>query len=295
VVQKAIDLGFSPILAIQMSTINVAQHFAIDDVIGGIAPGKYADIVIIPELRTIQAECVISNGQIVAQNGEPVVLPRKHNYPKSTKDTIHLAKNFEADDFAIHVEGSRRQAKVRVIDQVTELVTREELIDIPVSGGQLKPDTSKDILKVAAIERAHRTGKTFVGLIRGIGLKHGAIATSAIWDCGDIIVVGADETNMAQAVNRVKELGGGIVVYADNRILAEISLPVAGTISTQPMETIADKLYRVQQVATDLGCNFPDIRMTLAVLSTPAIAHLRICESGLFNLRQNSFVDLIVG
>jgi len=294
VVQKAIDLGFSPILAIQMATINTAQHFALDDFIGGIAPGKYADMVIIPDLRTIQAEYVISNGQVVAQDGQPVVLPGKHNYPKSIRNSIHLPRDFEAGDFAIRVESSRSQAKVRVIDLVTNLVTREALIDMPVSGGQLKSDASEGILKVAAIERSYRAGKTFVGFIRGIGLKHGAIATSAVWDCGDIIVVGANETDMAQAVNRVKELDGGIVVCAGNRILAEISLPVAGLISTQPMETIASKLHDIQQAATNLGCDFPDIRITLAVLSTPAIAHLRICECGLFNLRQNSFVDLIV-
>lgn len=294
VVQKAIDLGFSPIQAIQMATINTAQHFAIDDIIGGIAPGKYADIVIIPDLGTIQAEYVISNGQVVAQNGQPVVLPRKHHYPKSIQNSIHLAKDFAASDFAIPVESSRRQVKVRLIDQVTNLVTREEFINMPVSGGQLKPDTSKGILKVAAIERAFGTGKSFVGLIRGIGLKQGAIATSAVWDCSDIIAVGASESDMAQAVNRVRELGGGIVVCAGNRILAEISLPVAGIISAQPMETIAGELHNIQQAATNLGCNFPDIRITLAILSTPAIAHLRICEYGLFNLRQNKFVDLIV-
>ena len=295
VVQKAIDLGFSPILAIQMATINTAQHFGIDDVIGGIAPGKYADIAIIPDLQTIQPEYVISNGQVVAQNGQPVVLPRKHNYPKSTQDSINLAGNFTAGDFAIPVEGSRRRVRVRVIDQVTNLVTREEFIDMPVSGGQLKPDTSKDILKVAAIERSYRTGKSFVGLIRGIGLKHGAIATSSVWDCGDIIVVGAEETDMAQAVNRVKELGGGIVVCAGNRILAEISLPVAGVISTQPMETVASKFHDIQEAATNLGCNLPDIRITLAILTTPAIPFLRVCEHGLVNLRDNRFVDLIVG
>ena len=295
VVQKAINLGFNPILAIQMATINTAQHFAIDDVIGGIAPGKYADIVIIPELRTIQPQCVISNGQVVAQDGKPVVQPRKHHYPKTIQNSVHLVRDFTAGDFAIPVESSRRQVKVRVIDQVTNLVTREEFVDMPVVDGQLKPDTSKNILKVAAIERAYGTGKSFVGFVRGIGLKRGAIATTEVWDCGNIIVVGADETDMAQAVNRVKELGGGIVVCAGNRILAEIALPVAGGISTQSMETIASKFHKIQQAAIALGSNLPDIRITLAVLPSPAIPFLRICESRLFNLRQNSFVDLIVG
>jgi adenine deaminase len=294
VVQKAIDLGFSAVQAMQMATINVARHFAIDDVIGGIAPGKYADIVIIPNLKTIRPEYVINNGQVVAQNGELLVLPRKHRYPKSIRNTIRLAKDFTAEDFAIPVASSRTEVKVRLIDQVTNLLTREEFIDMPVSGGQLKLDASKGILKVAAIERSFGTGKSFVGLIRGMGLKQGAIATSATWDCSDIIVVGADESDMAQAVNRLKELEGGMVVCAAGKILAEIALPVAGGISTESMETIADKLRRVQQAATDLGASSPDIRITLAVLPTPAIPFLRICERGLVNLRQSGFVDLIV-
>jgi adenine deaminase len=294
VVQKAINLGFNPVLAVQMASIHPARHFGLDHIMGGIAPGKYADIVIIPDLRTIQVECVISNGQVAFQNGRPVVWPKRYKYSSSVQNSVRLAHNFTADDFAIPVESSRSQVKARLIDQVTNLVTRESLADMPVPDGQLKPDASRDIVKVAAIERSYRTGKSFVGLIRGIGLKHGAIGTSYVWDCGDIIVVGADETDMAQVINKIKQLNGGIVVCAGNRILAEIALPVAGAISTEPMETVASRLHEIQRAATDLGCNFPDIRTTLAVLSTPAIPFLRICEYGLFNLRQNQFVDLIV-
>jgi adenine deaminase len=294
VVQKAINLGFNPVLAVQMASIHPARHFGLDHLIGGIAPGKYADIVIVPDLRTIRVECVISNGQVAFQNGRPVVWPKRYKYPSSVRNSIRLAQNFTTDDLAIPVESSRSQVKIRLIDQVTNLVTREGFADMPVSDGQLKPNASQDILKVAAIERSYRTGKSFVGFIRGMGLKHGAIGTSYVWDCGDIIVVGADETDMAQVINRIKGLNGGIVVCAGSRILAEIALPVAGTISTEPMETVAARLHEIQRAATDLGCNSPDIRTTLAVLSTPAIPFLRICEHGLFNLRQNQFVDLIV-
>jgi len=294
VVQKAINLGFNPVLAVQMASINTARYFGLDHLIGGIAPGKYADIVIVPDLRTIRVDCVISNGQVVFENGRPIVLPKRYKYPSSVRNSVHLTRNFKAEDFAIPMEGSGGQVKVRLIDQVTNLVTREDFADIPVSDGQLKHDASLDILKVAAIERFYNTGKSFVGLIRGIGLKHGAIGTSHAWDCGDIIVVGADETDMAQAVNRIKELNGGIVVCAGNKILAEIALPVAGTMSTESMETIGTRLHEIQRAATELGCNSPDIRTTLAVLPTPAIPFLRICEHGLFNLRQNQFVHLVV-
>jgi len=294
VVQKAINLGFDPITAIQMATINTAQRYGIDDFIGGIAPGKYADIVIIPDIKTIQPEYVISNGQIVAKDGQLVIQPRKHTYPKLMYNTIHLPRNFEANDFAIPVEDDRSQVKVRVIDQVTDLVTREAIIDVPVSNGQLQPDGSKDILKVAAIEKSYLPGTTFVGLIRGIGLKRGAIATGTAWDLSDIIVVGSSDADMAQAVNRIRELGGGVVVCVGGKIVADIALPVAGWISTEPMETVADKFRNIQRAAADLGCPFPDIRLTLDTLTTPAIPFLRITEYGLVDIRQNRFVDLIV-
>jgi adenine deaminase len=293
--QKAINLGFDPITAIQMVTINPAQRFALDDVIGGIAPGRYADIVIIPDLRTIQAEYVISNGRVVAKNGQLLVQPRKHRYPESMLTTVNLPRDFKADDFIIPVESARNQVKVRVIDQVTNLVTGEALVDMPVSNGQLQPDVSRDILKVAVIERMYMPGKAFTGLIRGIGLREGAIASSMAWDCCAIVVVGASETDMAQAVNRIRELNGGTVACAGGKILAEIALPVGGMISTQPAEAVARQFHDIQQAAAGLGFPFPDMAVTLNVLTTPAIPFLRITEHGLVDIKTNRPVSLVVG
>jgi len=294
VVQKAINLGFDPVLAVQMATINVAQHFAIDDTIGGIAPGKYADILIIPDLSTIQPEYVISNGQVVAKNGQLLVKPRKHAYPKSTQNSVHLPKSLKASDFIIPVKGSHSQVKVRVIDIGPDSVTREALIDIPVSEGQVQIDTGRDILKVAAVERSYQQGKTFTGFIRGVGLKHGAVASTTPADSWDIGVIGASEADMAQAVNRIKELNGGFVVCADNKILAELALPVGGIISEEPMETLAEKVQEIQEAVAQLGCVLPDIFTPLNFSTSGAIPFLRICEQGLVDVRQNRAVDLIV-
>ena len=294
IVQKAIDLGFSPVQAIQMATLNVAQRFSLDDFIGGIAPGKYADIVIIPNLTTIQPECVISNGRVVAKNGELLVQPRKHNYPKSMLNSLKLARNFTADDFAVRVDGNYSKVKVRVIDQTTKLITREDILELPTSDGQILSDTSQDVVKVAAIDRMHGTGKSFTGFVKGLGLKRGAIATTLVWDTHNMTVVGASEADMAQAVDRIKEINGGIVICADGQILDEIALPIGGIFSQDTMEDLSQKLHDIQRTATSLGCTSPDIRLTLAVLSTAAIPFLRICEAGLVDLRQNKFVDLIV-
>jgi adenine deaminase len=293
VVQKAIKLGFDPVLAIQMATINVAQHFAIDDTIGGIAPGKYADIIIVPDLRTIRAEYVISNGRVIVKDGKLVVSPRKHNYPKSAQNTIRLPRSLDANDFSVAVEGGRRQVKARVVDMVTDSLTKIALADIPVVGGFAQLDTSQDVVKVAAIDRANQPGKTFVGFIRGTGLKHGAVASSLPTDCWDIIVIGASEADMAQAVNRLAELRGGIVACANSKVLAELALPIASVLSPEPMEVVAAKLCSVKQAAAELGCVLADIRNTLAFLGSEAIPFVRICEQGLIDLKQNQIVDLI--
>ncbi len=294
IVQKAINLGFNPITAVQMATLNVAQHLNLDNFIGGIAPGKFADIVVIPDLHTIKPEYVISNGQVAVKDGQLTVKPREHRYPGPALRTINLPRDLAASDFTIRADSIRQQVKITVIDQVTSLVTKEALIDVPVSDGQIRIDTDKDIIKVAAIDRTYQPGKTFTGLIRGIGLKHGAIADSAAWDTTDIIVVGASESDMAQAVNRVKKLNGGIVVCAGNKVLAELALPVGGVFGNEPMEVISQKLHAIQRAAAGLGCPLPDICTTMVTLTSGAIPYLRICEQGLFNLKEKRFVELIV-
>jgi adenine deaminase len=230
---------------------------------------------------------------VVSQDGRLLIEPRKHRYPKSLTYSLALPRDFTAADFAIPAPGNK--ARVRLMKQITDLLVREEIFDMPVSDGELKIDLAEDIIKVTAIERSYGTGQRFTGLIKGIGLKKGAIATSFAWDCSDLVVLGADENDMARAVNRIRELGGGSVVCAGGKIIAELALPVGGAISTEPMEVIADKLDRIQRAANDLGAVSSDIRLTVAVLTTPAIPFLRICETGLFDLRENRFVELMVG
>lgn len=294
IVQKAINLGLDPVRAIQMASLNVAQRFSLDDSTGGIAPGKYADILVIPDLTVIKPEYVISNGRVAVHNGEVLVTAKKNNYPQWMKHSVHLGRTFTADDFTVRVSGNRSPVQARVMDQVAILVTREAILELPVINGEVPKDIDRDIIKAAAIERVYQPGKTFTGFIRGFGLKRGAMASSTAWDTTDIIVVGADEADMALAVNRINELNGGILVCAGGKVLAELPLPIAGMVSELPMETIAEKLYQIQRAAVDLGFKSPDIRQTLCVLTTGAIPFLRISEQGLVDVRQNRLVDLIV-
>ncbi|NLL58474.1 MAG: adenine deaminase [Firmicutes bacterium] len=293
VLQKAIDVGFDPVTAIQMVTINPARYLNLDDRIGGIAPGKYADIVILPDLQHIDAEYVISNGQVVAHRGELLVQPRKHPFPQWAYNSIRLVKKFTPEDFMIKAPGDVGFVKVRVIYQVAELVTRESYYTVPLFRGMIKADTERDLLKVSCVNFEDSKGKQFVGLVKGFKMKRGALASSMAWDLTNIIAVGADESDMALAMNRVIEMQGGAVVCADGRVLAEMYLPIGGCLSEAPIEELIRQSEAFQRAAAGLGSFLPNIHLTLTTLTTPAIPFLRICEEGLFDVRTNSRVELI--
>ena len=291
VVRKAIDRGFDPIVAVQMATLNVAEHFRLDTVIGGIAPGRSADMLVIPDLRTFRADIVISNGKVIARQGRLLAEPRRHRYLPASLTSVLLPNDVQPTDFEIAAEGTTR-VRVRVIEMVTDLVTKETVLDLSVIDGRINADPGRDLAKVAAIDRTHVPGKIFVGLMKGFGLKNGALACSAAWDTSDIIVAGVGDGDMAAAVNRIRELQGGVVVVADGTIEAELPLPVFGLMSEETLQRVAAKLAEVKSSVSRLGCPFPDPLLTLVTLTGAAIPYLRICEEGLVNLKNGATVGL---
>jgi len=294
VLRKAIDYGFDPVVALQMATLNVAEHFSIDGFVGGIAPGRFADLVIIPDVQTIEAQMVVCNGKVVAEKGELLTAPRPHAFSAQSLNSVKLLRDMKASDFFINAEAARSHVNLRIINMVTDLVTAELPMQWPVIDGQIHPDVDADVIKVAAIDRTHNPGKMHVGLIKGFGLKSGAMACSAAWDTSDIIVVGSNDDDMAAAVNRIHALQGGAVVYNHGQILAELPMPIFGIISDLPIEAIVDRLQKIKKTVSDLGVPFPDPLLTLITLTGAAIPYLRICEEGLVNLKDGKTLDLVV-
>jgi len=285
VLQKAINCGFDPLAAIQMATLNVAEHFSLDGFIGGIAPGRFADLVIMPDLHTVKAQLVISNGKVIAREGRLLVSPREHQFTTDSMNSVRLTADLTPVDFKLRGRNDANAATVRVIDLVTDLVTAEAQMQLPISEGELKPDIAQNILKIAAIDRTHNPGRMFSGLIKGFGLQSGAMACSAAWDSSDIVVVGVSDADMACAVNRIRALQGGAVLCENGQILVELPLPVFGIMSDLPIEEIVEKLKQIRKTAAALGVPHPDPLLTLITLTGAAIPYLRICEDGLVNLK----------
>ncbi|RJQ77954.1 MAG: adenine deaminase [Desulfobacteraceae bacterium] len=285
VVQKAIEYGFTPMEALQMTTLNVAEHFAIDHLVGGIAPGRYADLVLIPEIDTITAELVISNGRVIARDGRLLVAPRAHAFSDRSRNTVALPRELTADDFTIRAGGTAAKAQVSVIEMVTDLVTREQVLSWPAPEGCIRCAPEQDVIKVAAVDRRHAPGKIFTALLRGFGLRAGAVASSVAWDTANLIVIGAHEADMALCINRIRELQGGIVVARQGEILAELPLPNLGMVADLAMIDLSRKLSDLTGAVQSLGTPFHDPLLTLATLTGAAIPYLRICEDGLVHFK----------
>jgi adenine deaminase len=292
VVRKAVASGFTPVEAVQMATLNVAEHFRLDGILGGIAAGRLADMVLVPDLFAFQPETVLCGGEIVFESGRLVKEPRQHAFSSRSLNTVRLPRRVAPSDFSIRSPFNAAAARVRIIEMVTDLVTAERHLDLPSDNGQVRADPAAGLCKIAAVDRAQQPGKLFTGLIKGFGLTRGAAACSAAWDTSDIVVVGADEADMAGAVNRIADLHGGAVLCEHGRIVSEIAMPIFGIASDLPVAALAAQLQDFNHAVGGLGVTFPDPLLSLITLTGAAIPYLRICEEGLVNLKDGRTLGL---
>jgi len=288
VVQRAIAYGFDPVVAVQMASLNAAEHFGVDHWIGGIAPGRFADMLVIPDITTIRPLTVISNGRVVFDKDTLSVHPRPHPFSEKSRNSIQLSKHFESVDFSLEPVSKSTQATVRVMELVTDLVTKEIHLTLPVEDGMIYCNMHQDLQKIAAIDRTHCPGKTFVGLVKGFGLQSGAFASSSAWDTSDIIVVGANDEDMAVAVNRIRTLQGGYVLCDKGQVVAEVPMPIWGLISELPMQDLVARIASLKSALADRGVTFPDPLLTIITLTGAAIPFFRICEEGYVNLKDGT-------
>ncbi|MEJ2740320.1 MAG: amidohydrolase family protein, partial [Dehalococcoidia bacterium] len=192
IVQKAIDLGFDPVQAIRMATLNPAEYFRIDGICGGVAPFRDADISIIPDVKTIRCETVISKGRIAARDGKLLVKMNPYMPPQKILDALYIKDTCNASDFTIPVRDGRSDTNVRVINMVSDLIAKELVTRLPVTNNSIAVDTERDILKIAVIDRKNGIKDSTTGLIHGFGMKEGAFASSCSWELGSpLVVVGA--------------------------------------------------------------------------------------------------------
>jgi adenine deaminase len=288
-VRRAIVAGFDPVTAIQMVTINPADYFGLRD-LGGIAPGKIADILLLSDLRKVSVAMVIKDGEIVAQEARLVKDPPRYYYPEPAYHTFAVERVHEED---FRIPHAQDRALVRVIDAVNETITREMQAELRVQRGNIMAQPKKDILKMAHISKHGRRPQHALGFVHGLGITEGAVAISLIWDTSNILVIGATEREMAFAVNRLLAYQGGIIVVRGEHVMAELPLPICGVVSDRPLEEVAQCIIAVEKACRALGCILRPF-LTLQTLPFTGLPHLRLTDLGLVDIRQRTFVDLII-
>ncbi|MCA9947040.1 MAG: adenine deaminase, partial [Anaerolineales bacterium] len=299
VVRHAIAQGLKPITAIQMATLNTAQHFGVEKDVGSITPGRYADIVISSDLVTLPVELVIANGEILAQDGQLTTDLPAYSYPDFAKNTIKLGKKLTRQSFDIPVSNLQSPvstAKVRTIGVVeNQAPTRAEERVLPVEEGVVQLDTRIDVAQIALVERHQATGGVVNGFVTGFGFNtRCGIATTVAHDSHHMIVVGTSKTNMALAANRLGEVGGGVVVFKEDEEIALVELPIAGLMSNERAEIVAEKAARMVAAMAECGCTLNNAYMQLSLLALVVIPDLRISDLGLVDVNKFEIVPLFL-
>ncbi|KJR48297.1 Adenine deaminase [Desulfosporosinus sp. I2] len=289
IVNKAISLGLNPIKAIQMVTLNAAEHFNLDTDLGGIAPGKYADLVVIPSIDKIEAQLVISKGRVVAQQGKLDIDLPVENLSSEFNQSIKIPT---VTPSFFHIAAPGNTVRVRVMDMITEIVNREALLDMPVDEGVIQ--LKDNILKIAVFDRFEGTGRRSLGLIKGYGLRQGAIAISTAFDEGNAVVIGCDDQSMSIAVNRLQELNGGIVYICDSKVKVELAFPIYGVVSTLAGAVVAERLTSLILALREAGCWAENPLLTLLTATFTAIPSLRLTVGGYWLSKENQIVSLFV-
>ena len=282
IVRDAVALGVPPEDALVMATLSPALYHGLDH-LGAIAPGYRADVLILPDLETFVPDLVLLAGRPIGEIPHVQV-------PEWVRRSIHLDPVAD-DDFRVPWRGGR----ARVIGLVPgEIVTASLVEELATVNGLALSDPDRDLAKIAVLERHLGTGRKGIGFVRGFGMRRGAFGATLSHDAHNVVVVGVDDRAMALAVNRLRELGGGIVVADEHEVRAELPLPVAGLLSDRPLDEVLDASRAINAAARELGVSCPAPFQILAFLALSVIPALKITDRGLVDVDRREVVPLAV-
>lgn len=290
-IRICIEEGVSPLRAIQMATINAAQCCQLTDR-GAIAPGLRADLVIFSDLAQPEIEATYIKGKLVAEKGTYLPTVKRISTEK-VQSSVHIDK-FQKEQLKLNLTSDKARA-IEVIPQ--EALTNEAIVSVKRDDqGQFVFDPKQDVTKIAVIERHHNTGNAFVGLLKGYGVKKGAIGLSIAHDSHNLIVTGTNDEDMAAAVQALKEQEGGVVLIESGKIIGNMALPIAGLMSDLTGEEVAQQEAEINRLAHEvLGVsNNVDPIMTLGFMSLAVIPNLKITDIGLVDVTKFEIVPVSV-
>jgi adenine deaminase len=285
-VRRAIELGLDPVEAVRLASYNTAQYFRLYDR-GAVAPNFIADLVVLDDLKTFKVESVYREGKLVAREGRLVVDAPAVAFTGVT-GTVHIGNITEKD---LRIPGKPGLIEVVGIEpgQITTKHLQEEA---PVKNAEIVADPSRDLLKLVVIERHHATGKVGLGIVKGFGLRKGALASSVAHDAHNLVIAGASDSDILRAAQVLEEMGGGFACVVDGEVRASVPLPFGGLVSPLPAAELVQQLQTLDAAAAELGCTLEHPCMTLSFLSLSVIPSLKLTDQGLIDVESFTLLPL---
>lgn len=295
VLRYAISKGLPPMTAIQMATINTAEHFGLGRELGMIAPGRWADLVVVDDLKRFEARLVVAKGKVIAENGQCRAATPRFKYPLWAEKSVHLKRPLKATDFAIKAPAGSSRLIANVIGVIeNQAPTRRLRIDVQAKLGRVQADIGRDLAKVAVIKRHTGTNGKALGLVNGFGFTSKcAIASTVAHDCHHLIVVGTDDEDMAMAANELARNGGGQVVVKEGKVIGMVPLPIGGLMSKDRVDVVAARAETVLAGFRTCGCRLNNPNMQLSLLALVVIPELRISDRGLVDVKRFELIPVL--
>jgi adenine deaminase len=291
ILRRAVAARIPPVTALQMATNNAPYYFRIKSRKGAVAVGYAADLVVFDDLRRFNARMVFKDGRLVAKDGQ-LLVPCRSKAGKVRAGRMRV-KGLDATRFRIRSRGAG--ARVRVMRaSPRQIATGEEIVKMKTPGRIIESDVDRDILKLAVIERHHGTGRVGLGLVRGFGLRAGALASTICHDAHNLIVVGTSDEDMFAAAKALMKSGGGLAAAAGGKVLDVLPLPIAGLMSNNPAEKTASAYDALGEIAHDLGTRIPNPFLALSFMGLSVVPELKLTDRGLVDVRARKIVPLIV-
>ena len=296
VVRHAIAQGLKPITAIQMATLNTAQHFGLERELGSITPGRRADLLLTSDLVALPVELVMARGIVMAEHGKLTADIKAFAYPASAKNTVNMKRDLTARDFDIVAPKGANQVTARVIGVVENQAPTKALQKrLTVNSGLVEAEATSGVCQIALVERHRATGTVVNAFVSGFGYDTDcAVASTVAHDSHHMIVVGTSKADMAMAANILRQIGGGVVVVSKGIELARVELPIAGLMSDERAEIVAVKAEKMVAAMKACGCTLNNAYMQHSLLALVVIPELRISDVGLVDVTKFEKVELFV-
>lgn len=286
-VRRAIEEGCEPEIAVGLATLNAARCFGLRDV-GAIVPGFKADLLVIRDFDSLEIQEVYKDGLLVAREGHCCFNIYRPKRKKEIWDTVKIKSVAEKD---FHLPAGNLFRVIKLVPG--QIVTEQKIQKLKVEKGHAVNLAAEGLAKIAVLERHHYTGNIGLGLLEGLGLWRGALATSVAHDSHNILAAGVDDPDMVKAVEEIERMGGGLAVVCNGRVLESLPLPIAGLMSEKPVVEIAAQLQKIRAAARSLGVTIDSPFMALSFLALPVIPALKITDKGLFDSRRFQPVSLV--